>query len=63
MSFAIYGEHPDGNRSAFARNTAAGAVFKAADLASSGMLDVHIIDTRTGRTYRHDEFHLLTGGK
>jgi hypothetical protein len=63
MSFTIYGEHPGDNRSAFVRNTAAGAVFKVADLASSGMLDVHIIDTRTGRTFRHDEFHLLIGGK
>ena len=32
MIFTVHGEHPDGDHSEFVRITAAGAVFKAADL-------------------------------
>jgi hypothetical protein len=45
MSFTVYGEHPDsGGLLEFDRQTAAGAVFKAADLMSNGWTRVHISD-------------------
>ena len=36
MIFTVHGEHPDGDHSEFVRITAAGAVFKAADLLGNG---------------------------
>jgi hypothetical protein len=49
--------------SIFAEIGRVGAVKKAIELMSNGMHDVHIIDSKTGRTYRREEFHLLVGGK
>jgi hypothetical protein len=37
-------KHPDGDHSEFVRITAAGAVFKAADLLGNGYTGVHICD-------------------
>jgi hypothetical protein len=44
MIFTVHGEHPDGDHSEFVRITAAGAVFKAADLLGNGYTRVHICD-------------------
>src|SRR4051812_12280209 len=44
MIFTVHGEHPDGDHSEFVRITAAGAVFKAADLMGHGYTSVHICD-------------------
>jgi hypothetical protein len=44
MIFTVHGEHPDGDHSEFVRITAAGAVFKAADLMGHGWTGVHICD-------------------
>jgi hypothetical protein len=44
MIFTVHGEHPDGDHSEFVRITAAGAVFKAADLMGRGWTGVHICD-------------------
>jgi hypothetical protein len=44
MIFTVHGERPDGDHSEFVRITAAGAVFKAADLMSHGWTGVHICD-------------------
>jgi hypothetical protein len=44
MIFTVHGEHPDGDHSEFVRITAAGAVFKAADLMGLGWTGVHICD-------------------
>ena len=44
MIFTVHGEHPDGDHSEFVRITAAGAVFKAADLMGLGYTGVHICD-------------------
>jgi hypothetical protein len=47
MSFTVYGEHPgSGGHWEFARETAAGAVLKAADLISDGWTGVHISDDK-----------------
>jgi hypothetical protein len=47
MSFTVYGEHPgSGGHWEFARETAAGAVLKAADLISDGWAGVHISDDK-----------------
>jgi hypothetical protein len=48
MSFTVYGEHPgSGGHWEFARETAAGAVLKAADLISDGWTGVHISDDKS----------------
>ena len=44
MIFTVHGEHPYGDHSEFVRITAAGAVFKAADLLGNGYTGVHICD-------------------
>ena len=44
MIFTVHGEHPDGDHSEFVRITAAGAVFKAADLLGNGYTGVHFCD-------------------
>ena len=44
MIFTVHGEHPGGDHSEFVRITAAGAVFKAADLMGHGYTSVHICD-------------------
>ena len=47
MSFIVHGEHPNGGgHSEFERVTAAGAVFKAADLVGDGWSGVHISDAK-----------------
>jgi hypothetical protein len=59
MSFTVYGEHPDsGGHSEFARETAAGAVFKAADLIGNGWTGVHISDENY-KIYWPDRFDQL----
>jgi hypothetical protein len=58
MSFIVYGEHPSGSRSKFARDTAAGAVFKAADLMGDGWTGVHISDEKN-KIYWPDRFDQL----
>ncbi len=44
MPFTVYGEHPGGGHSEYTRDTAIGAVFKAADLMGDGWTSVHIGD-------------------
>jgi hypothetical protein len=44
MSFTVHGKNPYGGHLEFARITAAGAVFKAADLVGDGWTGVHISD-------------------
>jgi hypothetical protein len=46
MSFTVYGRNPCGGHSEFSRATAAGAVFKAADLVGDGWTGVHISDAK-----------------
>jgi hypothetical protein len=46
MSFTVYGKNPCGGHSEFERATAAGAVFKAADLLGDGWSGVHISDAK-----------------
>jgi hypothetical protein len=47
MPFTVCGEHPGGGgRSEFTRDTAPGAVFKAADLLGDGWMGVHICDEK-----------------
>jgi hypothetical protein len=46
MSFTVYGKNPCGGHSEFERVTAAGAVFKAADLVGDGWSGVHISDAK-----------------
>jgi hypothetical protein len=58
MSFTVYGEYPSGSRSKFARDTAAGAVFKAADLMGDGWTGVHISDEKN-KIYWSDRFDQL----
>ena len=59
MSFTVYGEHPgSGDHSKFARETAAGAVFKAADLISDGWTSVHISDEKN-KIYWPDRFYQI----
>jgi hypothetical protein len=59
MSFTVYGEHPgSGGHSEFARETAAGAVFKAADLIGHGWTGVHISDGKNN-IYWPDRFDQL----
>jgi hypothetical protein len=59
MSFTVYGEHPDSSgRSEFARETATGAVFKAADLIGNGWTGVHI-SNENYRIYLPDRFDQL----
>jgi hypothetical protein len=48
-----------GGRSKFTRDTATGAVFKAADLVRDGWTGVHIGD-ETNQTYWPDRFHLVS---
>ena len=49
MIFTVHGEHPDGDHSEFVRITAAGAVFKAADL--MGLATGVHISIRTSRYF------------
>jgi hypothetical protein len=59
MSFTVYGENPgSGDRWEFARETAVGAVFKAADLISDGWTSVHISDEKK-KIYWPDRFDQL----
>jgi hypothetical protein len=59
VSFTIHGEHPRrGGHSEFARETAAGAVFKAADLIGDGWMSVHISDEKN-KIYWPDQFDQL----
>jgi hypothetical protein len=41
------------------RYTAVEAVEKAVEMMGQGMQDVHIIDTKTGRIYRSNDFQLV----
>jgi hypothetical protein len=59
MSFTVYGEHPGGGHSEFTRDTAIGAVFKAADLMGDGWTGVHIGDERS-QIFWPDRFHLMS---
>jgi hypothetical protein len=59
MSFTVYGETPgSGDHREFARETAAGAVCKAADLIGDGWTGVHISDQKN-KIYWPDRFHQL----
>jgi hypothetical protein len=59
ISFTIHGENPgSGGHSEFARETAAGAVFKAADLIGNGWTSVHISDENS-KIYWPDQFDQL----
>jgi hypothetical protein len=59
ISFTIHGDYPDsGGHSEFARETAAGAVFKAADLIGNGWTSVHILDEKN-KIYWPDQFDQL----
>jgi hypothetical protein len=59
MSFTVYGETPgSGGHWEFTRDTAAGAVFKAADLIGDGWTDVHISDEKN-QMYWPDRFDQL----
>jgi hypothetical protein len=59
MPFSVYGHHPDdGSHSIFARDTATGAIFKAADLMRDGWTGVHIRDEQD-KIYWPDRFHLV----
>ena len=59
ISFRIHGEYPgSGGHSEFARETAAGAVFKAADLIGNGWTSVHISDEKN-KIYWPDQFDQL----
>jgi hypothetical protein len=60
MIFTVHGEHPDGDHSEFVRITAAGAVFKAADLMGHGYTSVHIRD-QNSQTFWPDTFDQLFG--
>jgi hypothetical protein len=60
MPFTVFGEHPDGGgHSKFTRDTATGAVFKAADLMRDGWTGVHICDEQN-QIYWPDRFHLVS---
>jgi hypothetical protein len=60
MPFTVYGENPGGGRrSKFTRDTATGAVFKAADLMRDGWTGVHIRDEQN-QIYWPDRFHLVS---
>src|SRR5208283_4441460 len=60
MSFTVYGETPgSGDHWEFGRDTAAGAVFKAADLMRDGWTGVHILDEQN-QIYWPDRFHLVS---
>ncbi len=60
MPFTVYGEHPGGGgHSEFTRDTATGAVFKAADLVGDGWTGVHICDEKN-QIYWPDLFHLVS---
>ena len=43
--------------------TAVGAIKKAVQLTNSGLKDVQITDTDTGRAYGHDEFAVLKSNR
>jgi hypothetical protein len=59
MSFIVYGERPDNaGHSEFVRETATGAVFKAADLIGNGWTCVHISDENC-KVYWSDRFEQL----
>jgi hypothetical protein len=59
MSFIVYGERPDsGGHSEFARESATGAVFKAADLIGNGWTCVYISDENL-KIYWPDGFEQL----
>jgi hypothetical protein len=59
MSFTVYCEHPgSGGHSEFVRESAAGAVFKAANLIGDGWLGVHISDEKN-KIYWPDRFDQL----
>ena len=58
MPFTVYGEHPGGGHSEYTRDTAIGAVFKAADLMGDGWTSVHIGDER-GQIFWPDQFDLV----
>jgi len=60
MSFTVHGDHPNGaGHSEFIRDTATGAVFKAADLISDGWAGVHICDEKN-QIHWPDGFHLMS---
>jgi hypothetical protein len=62
MSFKVYGENPgSGGHWEFARETAAGAIFKAADLIRDGWTGVHISDEKNKIYWpdRFDQLHAL----
>ena len=60
MIFTVHAEHPDGDHSEFVRITAAGAVFKAADLMGLGWTGVHICD-QNKQVFGPDAFDQLFG--
>jgi hypothetical protein len=59
MPFKVYGKHPGGGHLEFTRDTATGAVFKAADLMGDGWTGVHISD-ENDKIYWPDRFHLVS---
>jgi hypothetical protein len=62
MSFTVYGEHPgSGGHWEFARETAAGAVLKAADLISDGWTGVHISDDKEQNLLARSVSHAAHG--
>jgi hypothetical protein len=60
MPFTICGDHPAGSgHSEFTRDTATGAVFKAADLMGNGWTGVYICN-ENDEIYWPDRFHLVS---
>jgi hypothetical protein len=60
MPFTVCGENPaGGGHLEFTRDTAAGAVFKAADLMGNGWTGVYICDEKN-QIYWADRFHLMS---